>query len=188
MDKTKNRSHLVDLQTIIPGVQVELKYATKDNITGQAIYAFDRCFLREEAALALQKAQKELEAIGYGLKVWDGFRPQSAQVKLWQACPNARFVAPPEKGSNHTRGVAIDVTLVSKEGKELLMPSGFDDFSEKASVSYKDASQIALKNRDLLQKVMKQAGFLSYELEWWHFNLQGWENFPPIEGDVDSIF
>lgn len=177
-------SNLVDVQTIDANIHVELKYATKDNFTGQVIYTFDRCFLQREAAVALSGAQKRLEALGLGLKVWDGFRPIWAQRKLWEACPDDRFVSPPYKGSHHSRGTAVDVTLVTKEGIDLLMPSGFDDFSEKASLRYQKASAAALRNRDLLQSVMKEAGFLSYDLEWWHFNFKDWEKFSPIEEEV----
>ncbi len=176
----KADSTLVDVQKIHPGILVDLKYATADNFTRKKIYHFHRCFLQNKVAVALGKVQTKLESMNLGLKVWDGFRPPSAQRKLWEACPNERFVAHPSKGSCHSRGASVDVTLVTKDKKELLMPSAFDDFSEKACLHYKDAPEIALKHRDLLHRVMHEEGFLSYEWEWWHFNFQGWEQFPPI--------
>lgn len=174
-------SELVDIQSFIPNIQVDLKYATADNFTGQIIYDFHCCLLIKETALNLREVQSELESMGLGLKVWDGFRPTAAQWKFWELILDERYVSDPRKGGRHTRGTAVDLTLITKEGQELLMPSDFDDFSVKAHRDYSEASPEAIQNRELLQKVMERHGFEGLPTEWWHFDLIGWQNYPPIE-------
>lgn len=171
---------LVDVRSFIPQIQVELKYATADNFTGQVVYHFQQCLLLKETALRLRAIQEEIESMGLGLKIWDGFRPISAQWKFWELVPDPRYVADPREGGRHTRGTAVDLTLVTKEGKELPMPSAFDDFSEKARQDYMGASQEEIANRELLRTVMEQHGFVGICEEWWHFDLIGWKNYPPL--------
>lgn len=174
-------AELVDIQSFLPQVQVDLKYATADNFTGQIVYDFTHCLVLKEVAIQLGKVQEELESQGLGLKIWDGFRPMAAQWKFWEIIPDERYVSDPRKGGRHTRGTAVDITLITKDGKELLMPSSFDDFSEKAHRNYEEAPEEAIKNRELLQKVMEKHGFIGLPTEWWHFDLVGWENHPPAE-------
>ena len=174
-------SKLVDIQTLIPNIQIDLRYATADNFTGQVVYTFHNCLLLEEAALKLAEVQKELETMGLGLKVWDGYRPMAAQWKFWELVPDERYVSDPKKGGRHTRGTAIDLTLITKEGQELPMPTSFDDFTEKAWRNSMDASPEAIQNRELLQTIMEKHGFIGLATEWWHFDLVGWEKHPPIE-------
>jgi D-alanyl-D-alanine dipeptidase len=174
-------SELVDIQSLIPNIQVDLKYATTDNFTGQIVYSFHCCLLLKEAALRLRDVQAELETVGLGLKVWDGFRPVATQWKFWELVPDERYVSDPRKGGRHTRGTAVDLTLITKDGQELVMPSNFDDFSEKAHHDYMGASPEAIKNRGLLREVMERHGFIGLPTEWWHFDLIGWENCPPID-------
>lgn len=178
--------NLVDLQAFIPDIVIELRYATKDNFTGEVLYHFSNCYLIKEAAEQLKNVQKELEPFGLRLKVWDGFRPLSIQWKLWEMAPDERYVSDPRKGGRHTRGTAVDLTLVTNEGNELEMPTSFDDFSEKAHRSFKEGSAEAIKNRDMLQDVMEKHGFIGLESEWWHFDLVGWEQFPPLDIEVSS--
>lgn len=177
-------SNLVDIQQLIPTIQVELKYATKENFTGEVIYDSPLCYLVKTAAEQLKKAQAELETKGLGLKVWDGFRPLKAQWKLWELVPDERYVSDPRKGGRHTRGTAVDLTLVNQAGQELTMPTGFDDFSEKAHQDYLDASQEAIQNRKLLRELMERHGFINLPTEWWHFDLVGWENYPVLEENL----
>lgn len=169
---------LVDIQTLIPQIQIELKYATADNFTGQVVYHFCQCLLLRETVLHLRDVQAELETMGLGLKIWDGFRPISAQWKFWALVPDPRYVADPREGGRHTRGTTVDVTLVTKAGVELPMPSGFDDFSEKAHRDFMGAPPGELANRELLRTVMEKHGFVGVPEEWWHFDLIGWENYP----------
>ncbi|MBY0528572.1 MAG: D-alanyl-D-alanine dipeptidase [Rhabdochlamydiaceae bacterium] len=171
---------LLDVQSVIPQVQVDLKYATTDNFTGQIVYDFDRCLLLKEVVDALCLVQAELEELGFGLKIWDGFRPVAAQWKFWELVPDERYVSDPRKGGRHTRGTAVDLTLITTEGTELPMPSLFDDFSEKAHRNYQGASYEEISNRKLLEEVMEKHGFVGLPTEWWHFDLIGWEKYPPI--------
>lgn len=172
---------LVDIQSVVPNIQVDLKYATADNFTGQVVYDFNRCLVHKEVALKLRDVQKELEEVGLGLKIWDGFRPMAAQWKFWSLVPDKRYVSDPREGAgSHNRGVAVDLTLITAEGEEIPMPSAFDDFSEKGRTDYKGATREQMENRDILLEVMEQHGFINYSTEWWHFDLAGWENYPPI--------
>jgi len=174
-------SELVDIQTLIPKIQIDLRYATANNFTGQIVYHFNTCLLLREVALKLKDVQVELESLGCGLKIWDGFRPFAAQWKFWELVPDERYVSDPRKGGRHTRGTAVDLTLVAADGHELLMPSDFDDFSERAHRNYMGASEEAIHNRTLLQEVMEIHGFIGLPSEWWHFDLLGWEDYPPLD-------
>ena len=173
-------SDLVDLQVFIPGIVVDLKYASQDNFTGEVIYSFNCCLLHKEAALKLLEVQQELEAMGLGIKIWDGYRPPSAQWKLWHIIPDERYISDPRKGGRHTRGTAVDITLVTREGKELVMPSAFDEFSEKAHRDYTGADPEKIQNREFLEEIMERHGFIGFPYEWWHFDLADWKSFPPI--------
>jgi D-alanyl-D-alanine dipeptidase len=174
-------SELFDVELVIPQILIELKYATADNFTREIVYNFHRCLLLKEATLQLREVQAELETLGLGLKIWDGYRPVAAQWKFWELIPDERYVCDPRKGGRHTRGTAVDLTLVTKDGQEVSMPSAFDDFSEKAQRNYLGATPEEIANRELLQKVMEKHGFIGTSNEWWHFDLVGWENHPPID-------
>ena len=154
----------------LPEIQVELKYASTDNFTGQVIYDFEECYLRYGTVAKLAAVQADLQQLGLGLKIWDAFRPVSAQYALWEACPDTRYVADPRKGfSNHSRGNTVDVTLVDAQGREVVMPTGFDDFSAKADRDYSDCPADAANNAILLEILMEKHGFSGYKGEWWHF-------------------
>jgi D-alanyl-D-alanine dipeptidase len=178
---------LVDIHKLDPNIIIDLKYATKDNFTGQIVYPVNKCYLREEVAKKLSKVQKKLNKIGLGLKVWDAYRPLSVQYKFWELVPDPRYVADPKTGSNHNRGAAVDVTLVDSKGKELLMPTKFDDFSEKASGSYMDLPEEAIKNRELLKKYMTEEGFEAFASEWWHFNDKNIKNYPILDIPLEKV-
>ncbi len=174
---------LVDVKKYIPTIQIDLKYATDDNFTKKVIYKFNYCLLRKETVIRLKEVQDELEKMGLGLKIWDGYRPFYAQVKFWEFMPDEKYVSDPKKGGRHTRGTAVDLTLITKDNKELLMPSSFDDFSKKAHRDYQNASEEEIINRSILEHVMEKHGFIGYPTEWWHFDLAGWESFAPIKYD-----
>lgn len=161
----------VRVKEYIPDIVEDLRYSTEDNFTGQVIYDFEDVFLRYGTVMKLKAVSEELAAQGFGLKIWDGFRPVSAQFKLWEICPDPTYVANPNKGySNHSRGFAVDVTLVDRQGREVEMPTGFDDFSGRADRDYSECTQIQRDNAMLLQSVMEKHGFTGYQGEWWHFN------------------
>ena len=161
---------MVPVCDVIPDMQVELKYATADNFTGHVIYPFQQAYLRFGTVKKLAQAQAEFRKLGLRLKLWDGFRPVSAQFKLWEVCPDPTFVANPTKGfSSHSRGNTVDVTLVGLDGTELEMPSAFDDFSGKANRDYSDSTKTAADHAQLLEILMEKHGFYGYFDEWWHF-------------------
>lgn len=162
---------LVRVADYIPDALQELKYATSDNFTGAVIYNFQDIYLRYGTVQKLSAVRKELAGMGLNIKIWDGFRPVSAQFKLWEICPDDTYVANPNVGySNHSRGFAVDLTLVDADGQELEMPTAFDDFSGKADRNYGDVSPAAAENSRLLEQVMTKHGFKGYSGEWWHYN------------------
>jgi D-alanyl-D-alanine dipeptidase len=169
----------VDVQTHIPSIVVSLPYATEQNFFKKRFYASNTCLLRRSVVDRLAAVQKELSSQGLGLKIWDGYRPRSVQYEFWKTLPDPNYVADPAKGSRHNRGAAVDLTLVDlKSGKELPMPTGYDDFTPKAAADFKLVSPEVLKNRTLLQQVMLKHGFEIFPSEWWHFDARGWEEFP----------
>lgn len=155
----------------IPTITQDLRYATENNFTGQRIYDFTQVYLRWGTVKKLMDVSRELEAQGLYLKIWDGFRPVSAQFRLWEVCPDPTFVANPETGySSHSRGNTVDLTLVDSTGQELEMPTGFDDFSALADRDYSDCPETAAANAWALETLMEQHGFTGYFGEWWHFS------------------
>lgn len=172
----------VNVTWYIPDIYIELKYAGNDNFTQETIYNFQDAYLRYGTVLKLMNVCEELEHYGLYLKIWDAFRPASAQFVLWDTYPDPNFVANPNRGfSAHTRGNTLDVTLVDGQGNELLMPSEFDDFSSAADRDFTDCSEDARQNVQILQSVMEQNGFKGYWGEWWHFTDQ-------YQYDVEKVF
>lgn len=155
----------------IPSAQQELMYATDRNFTGQVIYDFSDAYLRYGTVKKLEAVCADLSELGLSLKIWDGFRPVSAQWKLWEVCPDPAFVANPETGfSSHSRGSTVDVTLVDDTGNELEMPTGFDDFTARADRDYSDCTETAAAHAQLLEILMEKHGFKGYSGEWWHYS------------------
>ncbi len=185
---SKEMPELIDITKVIPNIKVDCVYATTRNFTGKQIYLKPICYLLKPVAKQLAKVQKELEKQGLGLHVWDAYRPLPAQKRLWDACPDERYVAPPSKGGYHTRGIAVDLTIRRLEdGKLLEMGTYHDDFTEKAHADCPDISDEAKRNRKMLCDLMVKHGFEPYRYEWWHFNFKGWQNYPVLEVDFDVI-
>lgn len=173
-------SDLVRILDYIPGLYVDLKYATEENFTGTAIYEFTDARLRYGTVKKLKAAQAELEKQGYSLKIWDAYRPVSAQLTLWEICPDPAYVSDPNTGySSHCRGNTVDMTLVMADGSEVEMPTGFDDFSPLADRDYSDIPEPAKSNALLLEALLFSHGFLGYAGEWWHYSDS--EGYPVIE-------
>jgi len=155
----------------IPSACQELRYATANNFTGQVIYPFEDAYLRYGTVKKLQLVSRDLAELGLYIKIWDGFRPVSAQFTLWEIYPDPTYVANPNKGySSHSRGNTIDLTLVDENGVELEMPTGFDDFSAKADRNYSDCTEAEANNAQLLEILMEKHGFTGYFGEWWHYS------------------
>ena len=178
---------LVEVTTLDSTIIIDLKYATKDNFLKETLYSANICLLRRAVAERLVKVQQSLRRQGYGLKIWDGYRPLSVQKKMWQKVPDPKFVADPRRGSNHNRGAAVDVTLVDLGGKQLEMPTGFDDFSIKARRDYQEVSQAAKKNRAILQHAMRAQGFKTISSEWWHFNDRNCKDYSVLDISLDKF-
>jgi D-alanyl-D-alanine dipeptidase len=172
---------IVDIKEVNPRIVVDMKYATEDNFTKKRFYDSNTCFLRRSTAVKLDAVQMELEAMNLGLKVWDCYRPLAVQRILWAILPDERYVANPDKGSRHNRASAVDVTLVDSQGKELQMPTGFDDFSPRAHHQYQDLPDQAIRNRELLKGLMEKAGFIPLFEEWWHYDDQKWMQFDMMD-------
>ena len=187
-----NDEDFVRVKAYIPDIFVELRYSTEDNFTNQKIYDFSDVWLRYGTVKKLMLVQEELKEQGLSIKIWDGFRPTSAQFKLWEVYPDAKYVANPNNGfSSHSRGNTVDITLVNLDGSELSMPTGFDDFSKLADRDYSDCSEEATNNALLLENLMKKYGFKPYSQEWWHFSdtdsYDVEKTFDPAQIDTNTI-
>lgn len=161
----------VRLADHIPDILIDLKYATEDNFTGVVIYDFTDAYLRYGTVKKLAAVQEELRDSGMVLKVWDAFRPATAQFQLWEVCPDPTYVANPNTGfSSHSTGNTVDLTLAWPDGAEVQMPTGFDDFSRMADRDYSDCGEVPAGNARLLEELMCKHGFQPYFGEWWHFS------------------
>jgi len=173
---------LVELVKLDPSIHLDIRYATSNNFMGRPMYREARAFLQRPAAEALARAHQQFRAQGYGLLIFDGYRPWSVTKAFWEAAtPEQRrigFVANPARGSKHNRGCAVDLTLFElSTGKEVLMPSGYDEFSERASPSFEGGPPEARQRRDLLRAAMEAQGFKVIREEWWHFDYQDWKEY-----------
>jgi len=160
----------VKVSDYIPDAVIDLRYASASNFTGKRIYEFDSLYLRYGTVKKLITVQEHLRGDGYRLKFWDGFRPPAAQFRLWEICPDATYVSNPNTGfSSHSRGNTVDITLVTTDGNEIPMPTGFDDFSSLADRDYSDCDETAAANAQYLETIMSLYGFRGYYGEWWHY-------------------
>jgi D-alanyl-D-alanine dipeptidase len=170
--KTDSTKKMVPLRQYVPNVIFDWKYATTNNFTKQVLYTNPDAFMRIEAAEALHKVAIELQQHGFGLKIFDAYRPYAITKKMWEVVPDERYAANPAKGSGHNRGAAVDLTLYNlKTGEELEMPTPYDDFTEKAHLNYMQLTPTVLRNRTTLIDAMRKQGFLPLDTEWWHFYL-----------------
>lgn len=166
-----------EVQLMDPSITLDIRYATTDNFTHSKIYDCPRCLLRPEAAEAIIKANKALKPRGLTLKMFDCYRPRPYQQRLWDKVPNPNYVTPPTKGSMHSRGAAVDLTIVNAKGQELDMGTPYDFFGEEAHTDYTRLSAQVLENRNLLRKTLEAVGFKGIRTEWWHFSYQK-RNYP----------
>lgn len=163
---------LVEITQPVFDVDIELAYATEHNFTGAPIYRRAACYLHCETATLLQRAVRFAGSLGLRLRILDAYRPTEAQWTLWRHTPDPHFVTDPRLGSPHSRGAAVDVTLLDAAGEELDMGTGFDDFSSRAHHECQDIPPTARRNRVLLLGLMTMAGFDYYRREWWHYQLR----------------
>jgi zinc D-Ala-D-Ala dipeptidase len=181
--KTNDDTDFVDIKSVDKTIAVDLRYAGLNNVAHRPLYPTGTpALVRASVARRLAVAQEYLRKKGYGLKIWDAYRPQSIQEKLWQTTHNRSFVADPKegRGSMHIRGAAVDATLVDAAGNDVPMPTDFDNFTPAAFLQYERGDSIVRTNLKLLQKAMAHGGFYGLRTEWWHFCAPDWQRFPAV--------
>jgi D-alanyl-D-alanine dipeptidase len=175
----KNRNkELIEIQKAVPGINLDIRYATKNNFMKQVMYTQPRAFARRPVVEQLKKIQAELKVKGYGLKIYDAYRPYATTVAFYKKASDKNFVADPARGSKHNRGCAVDLTLIDlKTGKEIPMPTPYDSFSPAAAPHYNKLPANVIKNRDFLIQTMHAHGFKVIYNEWWHFDFTGFQKY-----------
>jgi zinc D-Ala-D-Ala dipeptidase len=181
---------LVEIKSVAPSIVVELRYATSHNVTGRALYPNGmRALILPSVAQQLGGAQKFLRQYGYGLKIWDAYRPREAQLLLWQlAGKRLDYIADPENGfgSMHSWGVSVDATLVDVWGRPVTMPTDFDEFSPAATMYYQGIDPLVRAHLRLLQVAMAGNNFYGLRTEWWHFTTADWKRYVPYQEAKES--
>jgi D-alanyl-D-alanine dipeptidase len=186
--KANPKKELVDLEKFVPGLVLDIRYATTNNFTGEQIYNLPRAYARKPVAEALKKVQEELKPQGLGIKIFDAYRPYKATVKFYEVYRDTTYVASPYRGSRHNRGCALDLTIINlKTGEELKMPTGYDSFKKEAWPSTPVSNPEIRKNRTLLINVMQKHGFKVNSSEWWHFDFIGWKNYEVLDIDFEEL-
>lgn len=187
MSQLPSWARLVDIRTVNRNIRLDIRYATTNNFLKRKLYSTAKCALRASVAQKLGKVQTDLEKIGLGLKVYDCYRPFSVTKQMWEVLPDPNYVANPARGSRHNRGAAVDLTLVDRTGKELEMPTPYDDFTKKAHRNYQGGSTQSRKNRQVLEDAMKKHGFIGITTEWWHFDSEDWQKFAILDISLGAI-
>ena len=179
-EENKREADLVELVTLDKTIKLDIRYARTDNFVGKAVYTEARAFMQRPAAKALVRVHKKLRKKGFGLMIFDGYRPWSVTKIFWDVTPEdkRKFVANPKTGSRHNRGCAVDLSMFDlKTGKLVEMPTDFDDFTDHGSPNYEGGTKEQRKNRDLLRKMMEAEGFTVNDNEWWHFDYKDWKDY-----------
>lgn len=173
-------SDLADLTEIDPRLTLDIVYATSDNFAREQVYNLAKAFMQRPAAEALKRVHDKLIPKGFGLLIYDGYRPWFVTKKFWDITPeiHKEFVADPATGSRHNRGCAVDLSLIDlSTGNPVEMPSGYDEFTERAYPSYTGGSEKSRFHRDLLREAMEAEGFTVMQSEWWHFDYPNWKRY-----------
>jgi D-alanyl-D-alanine dipeptidase len=181
---------LVELNRLDPTIRLDIRYATSNNFLGRPVYKGARAFLQRPAAEALLRANKALRKKGYGLLVFDGYRPWSVTKIFWDATPDDKkiFVADPSQGSKHNRGCAVDLTMFElKTGKPVTMPGEYDEMSDRSHINYEGGTVESRNLRNLLRSAMEAEGFAVYEPEWWHYDYKDWKEYPILNLSFGEI-
>ena len=176
----KKEADLIELNKLDRSIKLDIRYATANNFVGKPVYSEARAFLQRPAAEAVARVNKLLKKQGLGLVVFDGYRPWTITKLFWDVVTldQRKFVADPASGSKHNRGCAIDLSIYELKTGELLdMPSGYDEFTERASPAYQGGTQLQTKNREMLRSLMEAEGFTVNPNEWWHFDYKGWQDY-----------
>lgn len=181
---------LMELVRLDPRIKLNIHYARDDNFLGFPVYKQARAFLQKPSAQALKRVHDRLREKGYGIVVFDGYRPWSVTRLMWDRTPpeKRQYVADPSKGSRHNRGCAVDLSLIDLEtGEEVAMPSPYDDFTERAHSNYPGGTEESRRLRDLLRSEMEKEGFTVYPYEWWHFDYNDWKTHPILDLPFSEI-
>jgi D-alanyl-D-alanine dipeptidase len=177
---TFKETNLVELIKLDSTIKLDIRYATKNNFVGQPVYKEARAFLQKDAAESLKRINASLKPLGYGIMVFDGYRPWDVTKIFYDVTSkeNKKFVADPKEGSRHNRGCAVDVTLYDlKTKKEIQMPGAYDEMTERSYFDYTGGTEEQRKMRDLLIEKMQVDGFTVYKYEWWHFDFKDWQKY-----------
>ncbi|WP_168790832.1 D-alanyl-D-alanine dipeptidase [Paraburkholderia aromaticivorans] len=177
---------LIEITPATHGVDIDLVYATSRNLTGKPIYKAAHCLLLEPAEAALRCAVELARQIGATLRIFDAYRPPQAQQVLWNFLPDPTYVADLTRGSNHSRGTALDLTLLDGHGEELDMGAGFDAMTIESEHFHPGLPVEVQRNRMLLLGVMHGAGFTHIKSEWWHYELPGSRALPLIDNSASG--
>lgn len=166
------KKHNLEEITENDGFVLDIIYSTDDNFVHKKLYEYPICILRKKTKEKLIEANKDLNKLGFKIKIWDAFRPIKFQKYMWECFPDERFVTNPDKGNSiHCKGSAVDVTLCTLDNKEVRMPTEFDHFGiESFRKNYNMFDKEIVNNVTLLENIMKKHGFIPFETEWWHFN------------------
>ena len=189
-EEGKRPPELVELVKIDPTIKLDIRYASKNNFMGTPFYTQARAFMQRPAAEAVARASRELHRQGYGLLVHDAYRPWYVTKMFWDGTPDDKkiFVADPKEGSKHNRGCAVDITLYDlKTGKEVRMPSGYDEMSKRAYADYPGGTEEERRLRGILRAAMEKQGFSVYPYEWWHFDYKDWKEYPVINVRFEDV-
>jgi D-alanyl-D-alanine dipeptidase len=184
-------SDLVEIVRLDSSIRLDIRYATTNNFTNRIIYTKAGAYLQRPAAEALAHAHQALKPKGYGLLVFDGYRPWQVTKLFWKITPkkDREFVADPRKGSRHNRGCAVDLTLYDlRTGQAVKMPGEYDEASERSYADYKGGSEAERKARDLLRSAMETNGFTVLHNEWWHFDYRDWRSYSLLDMSFEELF
>jgi D-alanyl-D-alanine dipeptidase len=180
---------LVDLASL-GEIRFEIRYATANNFLGEPVYEQARAFLQMPAANALARVREKLQKKGFGLLVYDAYRPWYVTKIFWEATPvdKREFVADPAQGSRHNRGCAVDLTLFDLGTKAAVaMPSGYDEMTARAYADYAGASAEAKEHRAILREAMESEGFVQMPNEWWHYDYKDWRKYRILNLRFDAV-
>ena len=180
---------MTDLKKVLLGIALDLRYATTNNFLHKKIYpTLSTTFLRYNAVAGLTAMQNELKQKGLGLKIFDAYRPYAVTEKIWKLVKDERYAASPKKGSNHNRGVAVDLTIIDLKTKnDLEMGTDFDNFSDSAHHTFTALPGEVLQNRQLLKSTMEKYGFESFETEWWHYALPNAKEYELMDLSFEQL-
>ena len=181
---------LVELINLDPTLKLDIHYASDNNFLGTPLYTEARAFLQRPAAEAVARANRKLHQQGYGLLIFDAYRPWYVTKIFWDATPPAQhgYVADPAQGSRHNRGCAVDLTIYDlKTGQPISMPSSYDEFSDSAHADYSGGTAEQRAHRELLRTTMEAEGFTVYPNEWWHFDYKDWRQYPIMNVPFSEI-